>query len=397
MTGLVYGIDLGTTTSAVVVGRADGSSVRVRDPGSAHGSYAIPTSVCLTPDGDPVVGAAAERAKAGCPDRYYGEFKREFGVLSPVRRGGRSVRPHDLAAEVLRFLRAAAAAQVPGEPELTVITVPAAWEGGNRELMAGAAELAGFDPARVRLRPEPVAAAAYAVGGPGGAAGAAAGRTLVYDLGGGTVDCALAGPAAGGGFEVLGAPGGLQDVGAGAFDRLILGRLRREFPEPAAKLLDGAAVDRDTARRRLALLDACEQLKIQLSVARVHEVYLTEVDPPARFRMTRAELAELIRPLLRETVAECERLLGGLGLGWPEVDRIVPVGGSCRLPLVGELLARHSGRAVLPVDDPELAVAHGAALLARSLVEPVGSGGRSAAAPAYEYPYHPDKSPFERD
>ncbi|HEU5352911.1 MAG TPA: Hsp70 family protein [Actinocrinis sp.] len=418
--GLVYGIDFGTTASAVMIGHPGGDPpVRIRDRGSVSGSFAVPSSVCVLPDGTPVVGAAAERAKLSHPDRYFSEFKRDFGVTGPRRLGAVSVRPHDLAAQVLRYLRELAEERVPEAPDLVVITVPAAWEGGNRDLMTRAAALAGYDPAAVRLREEPVAAAAYAVAGTGGGttgpdagAGGDSRRTLVYDLGGGTFDCALVAPVtgdpatavgrvdAGGAVEVLGVPGGLDDVGGGTFDRAILGELRRRFPELAAKLLDGPPADPDAARRRLTLLDACEELKIQLSVADGHEVYLHEVDPPARFGLTRARLAELIRPLLRETIAECERMLAALGFGWPDVARIVPVGGSSRLPLVGELLARHTGRPVEPVEEPELAVAHGAVLLARELAFP---SARTASAAAHgqsaprQYSYHPERSPFERD
>jgi molecular chaperone DnaK (HSP70) len=379
--GLIYGIDFGTAGSSLIVGRDDGTVERIKNPASAHGSFTVPSSVCEAPDGSLVVGAAAELARIDSPERYRNEFKREFGDMWAATLGARAFRPHELAAEVLGFLRALAENQVPGNPELTVIAVPAAWEQGNRDLMVQAARIAGFDPTRLRLVPEPVAAAQYALAG----SASAAGTTLVYDLGE-TFDCALVAPVAGGGLEVLGLPGRLAEVGGGAFDQMILDRIRRQFPELAAKLLDGPPADRHVRRRRIELDDLCEQLKIQLSVTQVCEVRLTDLNPSAEFRLTRAQLAELIRPLLLESVAECKRMLSDAEMDWPDVDRIVPVGGSCRLPLVSELLEQHTGRPVLRVEDPQFAVAHGAALRARAATDTPPSAGLG---------YSPEKGPFE--
>ncbi|GAA2038393.1 hypothetical protein GCM10009839_44910 [Catenulispora yoronensis] len=377
---IVYGVDVGTTTSVLAVGRTDGSDSCVVDRGSPGLPAAVPTAVFISEDGAaPLVGGAALKAGARDPVRLFTEFKREFGDRAPRDLDGRPVQPHRLTAEVLEFLRCEAESQSPGTPDLVVVTHPASWEQGNRELLAEAVRAAGFDPDRVRLLPEPVAAAQYA-------AGARSGETiLVFDLGGGTFDCALAGPTASGDVEVLGLPGGLPDVGGGDFDRRILRRLHQDFPELAAKVLDGPSPgDPEALRRRNRLKDACERLKIQLSVAEVDEIELTDTDPPSWFKLTRAELADLVADPLADALAECDRLLTGLGWQWQQVDCVVPVGGSCRLPLVRELLASRTGRPLLPVPEPELAVAYGAVRYGRGLLQDRHRRG-----------HEPEKSPFE--
>ncbi len=359
--GVWHAIDFGTSNSAVVVGRADGTLQRIADPASPADSYSIPTSVCVLRDGQIAVGRAAENAKKLRPGAYRGEFKRDFGDRTPTMLTGKPMTSDDLTAEVLRFLREQAQLVVPEDPELVVIAVPAAWERGNRELMLAAARLAGYGTTPVRLVDEPVAALTHAFSQYHDAQPI---TVFVYDLGGGTFDCAVA-RGARGRYEVLGSPGGLGDVGGVAFDRLMLSLVRERFGQAAAAILDGPARDTQTLRRRLNLRDSCENFKCQLSATGYHEDLLTELTPPGLFGLDRPEFEAMVRPLLARTIAECDRLLDELGLTWPEVDRIVPVGGSSRIPLVGQLLDQHTGRTVLHIDRPDLAVAYGAALIGR--------------------------------
>jgi molecular chaperone DnaK (HSP70) len=121
----VYGIDFGTSNSAVRIGRADGSFVWVKDPGAVRGSWSIPSSVLLTPAGELLVGHAAERARMMRPQNYRAEFKRDVGDGEPITLGAEQFLPHELVARVLRFLRELAAATVDGEPDLVLLTVPA--------------------------------------------------------------------------------------------------------------------------------------------------------------------------------------------------------------------------------------------------------------------------------
>ncbi|WP_431726912.1 Hsp70 family protein [Verrucosispora sp. TAA-831] len=391
-TGLVYGVDVGMSTSTLVIGRPGKEPVLARDPAVRAGVPTVPSTVCLLPDGTLAVGGAAENAGRLRPQHYRSRFKRDFADPIPLALGeDRELTAHELTAEVLRFLREQAVETVAGAPERVVVTVPASWEEHNRQLMRAATGLAGFDPATVRLEPDAVAATAYAFADTTLPAQVTA---LVYDLGGGTFDCAVAQTGPDGAFEVLGRPGGIPDLGGTDFDRLLLAHLRQRFPDRIAHLF-ADTTDLDLLPRRLALRDTCEQIKIRLSAVTAHPAYLTELDPPTTVTLTRDELDELVRPALLETIAECERLLDDLGLRWSDIDRIIPVGGPSRMPSVGRTLSGHTGRPVLRTAEPELAVAYGAALLA---VRPTPdtrrvSGAASAARPGHGRSTAPTATP----
>ncbi|MBT0773265.1 Hsp70 family protein [Kineosporia sp. J2-2] len=377
----VYGIDAGTTSSAIAVGLDDGTVLRVKDPGSAHGSVSSASSACVLRNGTVAVGAAAEAVRIARAEHYWSEFKREFAT--PVTRmlGGRHRSAADLTTELLAFLRREAGRRVPGEPEAVVVTVPVSWERGRRELMTSVLAASGFTAGRIELRDEPVAAAAHVLG-----RNPDVGPTLVYDLGGGTFDCAVVRPSPGG-IEVLGRPGGLPDVGGSGFDRLLLRHVATVFPREWEKLTAQADSDATLLRGRRRLLDACRTVKVQLSVVDTHEEYLPDLGPDVVLEMTRRQLDDLLRPALAATLAECERMLGELALTWGDIDRILPVGGSTRLPAVNDLLRLGTGRPILPVGDPDLATVHGAVDLARGLIEP------PAPQPVPEPEPEPDPEP----
>ena len=362
VTGLLHAIDFGTSTSAIVVGKGDGTLVHVPDPVLPTGPPSVKTSICVLRDGKIVIGKAAENAKALSPAAYRDEFKVDFGDPTPTTLATKRMTADEMTAEVLRFLRLRAQAAVPGEPELVVVTVPVLWEAGKKELMRAAVRRAGYGDVAVLLVPEPVAAMAhifqdYRAQGDEFTA-------LVYDLGGGTFDCAFA-QAIADWYEVLGEPGGLDDVGGALFDRLLLGLIRHRCGDAAARVLDGPAPDIATLRRRINLKETCEQIKIELSENDHYEGLLTELVPETEFRVERSDFEALIRPHITETLAECDRLRKRLNLEWEKVNRVAPVGGSSRVPLVGAMIAAHTGGTVLRVKQPEMAVVSGAALIGR--------------------------------
>ncbi|UIX35026.1 Hsp70 family protein [Streptomyces sp. GQFP] len=375
--GVFYGIDFGTWASALVVLRRGQPPLAVRDPVSAHGATFVRSAVCLLPDGSMLVGQAAQNSRLRYRERFRAEFKREFGEPFPHRLGERRFSSEELTARVLGFLVEQARRAVGAEPDRVAITVPATWERARRALMLDAAEAAGLRPETVEVHTEPVAAAVYALHDHG----VDRERTiLVYDLGGGTFDLAIA-RGTRDGLTVLGSPGGLPHAGGLAIDQVVLGLIRDRCPtaldclrssgESEGNSGSGRRADDRAAevlRRRTQLAETCTAFKQQLSVSPEHTDLLTMLDPPVEVTLTQDELREAVRPLLSDTVAECERVLKGHGLGWADLDLIVPVGGSSRLPMVGELLATRSGRPVMDVSEPELAVATGAAWLARGAV-----------------------------
>jgi predicted GTPase len=363
--GLGHAIDFGTSNSAIVVCQPYGVTTPVPAPGGTFGSWSIPTSVYVGPDGSVLVGNAAENARLQRPEGYRREFKREFGTPDVTMLGEIAMTAADMTAHVLRFLRRRAMARVVGEPEQVVITVPASWEAGRHAAMRAAAAEAGYQDAEVSLVPEPVAALASVFGDRNVRDDLTA---LVYDLGGGTFDCAVA-RGARDNFDVLGTPGGIPNLGGADFDGLLLGLFGERLGPDVREVLYGPVQGIGLLGRRLSLHDESERIKWELSAELHYEGLLTAVKPPPWVRVERTEFETLIRPLLAETLAECERMLRQLGMQWRDVNRVVPTGGSSNIPLVQALLAQSTGLVVMRPADPASSVVSGAAALCHAAMQ----------------------------
>jgi len=374
---VVHGIDFGTSTSMIVIGRPGVPQLVVKDPLAMRGEVGIPTSVCARPDGTLAVGFEAERIKLIHVADYRTGFKLDIGKPVVYRLGGADYSPADLMAEVIRFLRARALAVVSAEPSAVVLTVPAAWEDWTRDQAIEAARTAGYDLSLIRLETEPVAALA--------GLGPLAGTTVIYDLGGGTFDCAVV-VETDGGLQIYGPPGGKQRIGGRAFDARVVQLVRDRYPQ-AEKIFAPDAVPGDPMRaggpepgaasavvellrRRIQLGEKCVEAKVELSYIQSTEKLLSELDPPEKLTMSRTELNGAISDLVEETVGECERMLTAVGLSFGGVDQILQIGGSSRIPLSSERLRARSGRQVRLVEEPDLAVARGAAELALRIALP---------------------------
>jgi uncharacterized protein len=363
--GLGHAIDFGTSNSAIVVCQPDGVTTPVPAPGGTFGSCSIPTSVYIGLDGSVLVGNAAENARLQWPEGYRREFKREFGAPDVTMLGEIAMTAFDMTVHVLRFLRRCAMARVLGEPEQVVITVPASWEAGRQVAMRAAAAEAGYQDAEVSLVPEPVAALASVFGDRNVRDDLTA---LVYDLGGGTFDCAVARGTLDN-FDVLGTPCGIADLGGVDFDGLLLRLFGERLGPEVRDVLYGPAQDIERLGRRLSLHDESERIKWELSAELHYEGLLTAVKPPPWVRMERTEFETLIGPLVAETLAECERMLRQLGMHWPDVNRVVPTGGSSNIPLVQTLLTQRTGLVVMRPADPARSVVSGAAALCHAAMQ----------------------------
>ncbi len=197
---------------------------------------------------------------------------------------------------------------------------------------------------------------------------------LVYDLGGGTFDAALV-RLAGDEHDVLGFDG-LGDVGGSNFDRAVERDLAAQAGDELAAVLEGLGAEPGSKeylaakRTELAAREFCEQLKRDLSTARQAEnSLLLPTGAVIEYTLSRDRLAELIEEDLARTITCCDELVQGAEPDWKDVDGIVLVGGSCRLPFVSERLEREFGRPIQRVEDPELAVCIGAANLAHQTEE----------------------------
>jgi actin-like ATPase involved in cell morphogenesis len=377
------GVDLGTTFTAAAIARPDGSTEMV---GLTPHRPAVPTVVGLDGDQRWLVGEAAERRARTDPDRVAREFKRRIGDEVPVIVAGSSASVEQLLAVVLAdVLGTATRAQ--GEPPTRVaVTHPAAWAQHKQGLLAAAVAAAGIDPSRVDLLAEPVAAARHYASTERVAPGTV---LAVYDLGGGTFDAAVLRREVDG-FTVLGAPQGIERAGGLDVDQAVLdhvdealgGALSRFDPDDRS-LAGGLAALRDECVRAKEALSSDTDTTVTVALPGLHE----------SVRITRAELEARIGPLLRGTVDALGRAIESAGLTPGDVDRILLVGGSSRLPVVGQLLAARFGRPVVIDAHPKHSIALGAAQAAAGVAFGAPAGPRPPAGASPVSELVPDRVP----
>ncbi len=357
------GIDFGTcNTSAALF--LDGTLKPIKEP--LKQGYSFPSSVFVTKQGQLVVGQAAENQRKMNPAHYRREFKRELGSSTPHSLGEHKMLPEELVYELLRTLKKEAELMVNQPLTSTVVTIPASYQSHKQTLMTQAAEAAGFT--NVRLLMEPVAAAIYYAHLVSGSQSLKDGEILlVYDLGGGTFDAALIQKQRQG-YELLAQPIGDDQLGGVDFDRQIYQDLRAKCGDTLRALLDPQRLDTEALRAKLIVGDWCREFKHQLSVVNEYEDLLP-VGMSESYHLTQDGFAKMIAPFLHKTCELCWQLVKNAGLDWDRVDRILMVGGSCRIPDVRTVLEDTFERPVVNVDDPELAVALGATLFEGSKQE----------------------------
>ena len=374
------GIDLGTTYTAAAV--HDGTPGRGPEMITlGERGPTAPSVLWLQPDGRFVAGDAAERHAVTDPRRVARQFKRRLGDPTPLLVGDSSIPAEVLTGQLLRWVVETTIHARGGErPGTIVLTHPANWGPYKRDLLEKAAEIAGV-PA-VLLVTEPQAAAiAYA-----GQERVDEGSVVaVYDLGGGTFDAAVLRKEADGGFTVLGSPEGIERLGGIDVDAAVFAHVCSAIDDAQEELdPDDPQAIAAVARLREECTIAKEGLSLD-SEARV-PVLLPSVQ--TEVRVTRGELEALIRPTLAETVTALERALRSAGLSGADVDHVLLVGGSSRIPLVSQLVSSGLGRPVAVDAHPKHAIALGAAIVAaraggalrpeRTLPPPPGA---AAAAP----------------
>ena len=363
------GIDLGTTHSLIAVAGADKSPKVL----CLHDSPLLPSAVAYTERGV-LVGTEA-LAAAEQPDvALFTSTKRAIGLTAaeladeqlpflpvgegrePVRlrarmagAGGPEVAPEQIAAEILEKLAARAAEELGGALDGAVITVPAWFDENRRQATAQAASLAGIPV--LRLISEPTAAAlAY------GLDRAATGKVLVYDFGGGTFDCSLL-VLTEGLFEVRATAGDTR-LGGDDLDRLL-----------AEQALAGWQLARDDLppEELRHLLRACRSAREALTDNENASLSLSLLGAPRQRSVRRAELAQLCAPAIDRTLALCRRALRDAEVELQDIDALVLVGGTTRMPAVRDKIAAFFGRAPQTDLDPDQVVVQGALRHANTL------------------------------
>jgi molecular chaperone DnaK len=347
----IIGIDLGTSTSAIAV-FSHGQPKLIADD---QGDHIIPSVVQLALGNEIKVGTVAKASAVTFHDRTALEVKRLMGSSQTLKLGPRTFTPVDLSAHILTHLKQAAEAQLGQEVKDIVLSVPARFENAAREDTRRAAEQAGLNV--VRLINEPTAAAlSYGLDRLEDNQ-----KVLVFDFGGGTLD-----------VTILEMYEGILDVktsvgddklGGGDVDEVIVQIFRDAYKEQHGKKLPAASRDRKAAQM---LKEEAERAKIALSAAEEVPVdlpYLSE-EGGISLTLTRETLEGHLEEMLMRAMALVNEALSRARLKWADVDVVLPVGGSSRIPLFRRAIEYAWGRPLLEVTDPDEAVAKGAAITA---------------------------------
>lgn len=348
--GPIVGIDLGTTNSVVAV-VLDGQP-RVLDEA---GELLLPSVVGLNPQGQLVTGTAAKNQLAAFPDRTIASIKRRMGSMEPVSLGDQSFTPPEISAMILRKLRDRASRALGQPVSRAVITVPAFFDENQRQATREAAALAGLTAERIIN--EPTAATLVYHAGTHDRK-----HIAIYDFGGGTFDVSIVRMEAGV-IEVLSSHGDVR-LGGDDLDMELLNHVAEAFQKSHAVDL------RTIPQARYRLLQACEQAKCRLSTVEsveINEEFIAEKDgQPLHLSLTvkREEFEELIEPFIDRTIRSVDEALRGAELTTHQIDDLVLVGGSTRIPMVTQRLRDEFQREPSRAVDPDLAVALGAAVQA---------------------------------
>ncbi|NJN08168.1 MAG: Hsp70 family protein [Richelia sp. RM1_1_1] len=362
---MLIGIDFGTCNSSAAV-MLNGTLRLVKEP--LKHSYSFPSSVYLTPKGEILVGEAAERNRRGDIRRYRREFKRELGQNQPYLVGELSLTPQDLVTEVLKKLKNEAEKMTKslaqGRMTDAVVTVPATYAKYKRDLMKQAAISAGFTS--VKILEEPITAAIYyAYQNKNNFTFKEREIILIYDLGGGTFDTILI-QKQGNSFQIISTAMGLENCGGTDFDRKIFGDILNRCSRDLRQQL----VPKNAFRAKAVVSELCVDIKHQLSEAQEATIEIPiDLGKAESYQLTRTAFNQMIAPYVEETIRKCDELINSAGMEWKDINQVLMVGGSCRIPCVQDAIQKKIGHSPLLVDEPELAVCQGAVMYGEQRLE----------------------------
>ena len=355
--GKVIGIDLGTTNSCVAV-MEGGEAVVIPN---SEGNRTTPSVVGLNNSGERLVGQVAKRQAITNPDNTVASIKRHMGSDYKATLGGKQYTPQEISAMILQKLKADAEAYIGETVTQAVITVPAYFSDSQRQATKDAGKIAGLDV--LRIINEPTAAAlAYGVDKDNTDQ-----KILVFDLGGGTFDVSLL-EIGDGIFEVL-ATSGNNRLGGDDFDKKIIDWAIVEFKSQTGIDLSGDK----TAMQRLK--EAAEKAKMELSTVTTSNINLPFITmdgngQPQHLDLTlsRAKFDELTADLVEKTMGPSRQALSDAGLSAGDIDKVILVGGSTRIPAVQDAVKKLTGKEPFKGINPDECVAIGAAIQGGVLV-----------------------------
>jgi molecular chaperone DnaK len=346
----ILGIDLGTTNSAFAVMEGGDPEIIV----NGEGDRTTPSVVAFTDDGERLVGKPAKNQAVQNPEQTIQSIKRHMGEDSySVELDGEDYTPEQVSAMILQKIKHDAEEYLGDEIEKAVITVPAYFSDRQRQATKDAGEIAGFEVERIINEPT-AASMAYGLDDDSDQ------TVLVYDLGGGTFDVSLL-DLGGGVYEVV-ATNGDNDLGGDDWDQAIIDHLADEFEaEHGIDLRE----DRQALQR---LKDAAEEAKIELSNRKETTINLPFIaaddDGPKDLeeKLTRATFESLTEDLVDRTVGPTEQALEDAGYSKSDIDEVLLVGGSTRMPMIQDKVEELAGQEPKKNVNPDEAVALGAAI-----------------------------------
>ncbi len=348
----IIGIDLGTTNSCVAVYEG-GEPIVITNP---EGARTTPSVVAFSKTGERLVGQVAKRQSITNPDKTISSIKREMGMDYKVKIDDKNYTPQEISAMILQKLKSDAEVYLGTTVNQAVITVPAYFSDAQRQATKDAGKIAGLEV--LRIINEPTAAAlAYGIDKENDQ------KIMIYDLGGGTFDVSLL-EISDGVFEVL-ATAGNNRLGGDDFDQRVIDWIADEF-----KKENGGIDLRQDKMALQRLKEAAEKAKIELSgvtTASINLPFITaDATGPKHFEatLTRAKFDELTADLVAATMAPTKRVLSDAGLSASQVDKVLLVGGSTRIPAVQEAVKSFIGKEPFKGINPDECVAIGAAIQA---------------------------------
>ena len=345
----VIGIDLGTTNSCVAVIEG-GEPVVIAN---AEGARTTPSVVAFSKDGERMVGQVAKRQAITNPERTVSSIKRHMGSDYKVTIGDKTYTPQEISAMILQKLKSDAESYLGGKVTEAVITVPAYFNDAQRQATKDAGRIAGLDVKRIINEPT-AAALAYGIDKEDDQ------KVMVYDLGGGTFDVSII--EMGDGVQEVLATAGNNRLGGDDFDQRIIDWLADEFKKEQGIDLRN---DRMAMQR---LKEAAEKAKIELSGVTTSTISLPFITADAtgpkhlETTLTRAKFNEMTADLVEATMGPVRQALQDSGLKTSEINKVLMVGGSSRIPAVQEAIKNFTGLEPFKGINPDECVAVGAAI-----------------------------------
>ena len=349
--GKIIGIDLGTTNSCVAV-MEGGEPVVIAN---AEGARTTPSVVAFSKTGERMVGQVAKRQAITNPDRTISSIKRDMGTSKTVAIDGKNYTPQEISAIILQKLKADAEAYLGQTVSEAVITVPAYFTDAQRQATKDAGKIAGLEVKRIINEPT-AAALAYSIDKEDDQ------KIMVYDLGGGTFDVSII--EMGDGVQEVLATAGNNRLGGDDFDKRVMDYIVATFKAEQGIDLSG---DKMAMQR---VKEAAEKAKIDLSGMTTADINLPFITAdstgPKHFEtsITRAKFNELTADLVEATMAPVRQALSDSGLSKSDINKVLMVGGSSRIPAVQEAVKNFMGKEPFKGINPDECVALGASLQA---------------------------------